>query len=195
MIMGLDVPTIYIVPTERFCREMGPALGVNLAEFEFPAYFNFFVKKRKCQLVVDEKEELNIRRVFNETLLGPEQFRRKNNPIIFEEEDFSPNFPREAIPNFEKELRHFRTNPDGSELTLENMLQFCHFKEKPKMLGIPPPMSDIEGAQHLNGVERQSSAGSTEVNLEHILGTAKDDGFSLLKAKAWTYAKTKDISK
>jgi len=53
MNLGLDVPVTYIVPVDRFCREMGPALGVNLAEFEFPAYFNFFVQKRKCTLVVD----------------------------------------------------------------------------------------------------------------------------------------------
>jgi hypothetical protein len=39
---GLEVPQFYIVPVERFCREMGRALGVNLAEFEFPAYYNFF---------------------------------------------------------------------------------------------------------------------------------------------------------
>lgn len=194
MVMGLDVPTIYIVPTERFCREMGPALGVNLAEFEFPAYFNFFVKKRRCQLVVDEEAETNIRRVFNETLLGPAQFRRENDSISFEPEDFAPNFPREAIPNFEKELRHFRTNPDGSELTLETLLEFCHFKDSPKMLGIPPPMSDLESAQYLNSVERQSSTGSTEVHLDQILDAAKEDGFSLLKAKQWTYAKTKEIN-
>ena len=34
MRLGLDVPRVYIVPAERFCREMGPALGINLAEFE-----------------------------------------------------------------------------------------------------------------------------------------------------------------
>ena len=27
MNLGLDVPVVYIVPVDRFCREMGPALG------------------------------------------------------------------------------------------------------------------------------------------------------------------------
>jgi len=87
MRLGLDVPIYYIVPVERFCREVGTALGVNLAEFEFPAYFNFFVKKLRCTLIVDsDGAESNIKRVFGETLLGPLQFRRNEDPIGYEED-------------------------------------------------------------------------------------------------------------
>lgn len=149
MRLGLPVPAVYIVPVERFCREMGPALGVNLAEFEFPAYFNFFVSKKQCTLVVDSQDaESNIRRVFSETLLGPDQFRRKRNPIPFEEEDFDPDFPREAIPNFQKELEYFRIGPDGKELTLETLLNFRHFETPGETgihenLGIPPPLENL----------------------------------------------------
>ena len=146
MRLGLSVPAVYIVPVERFCREMGPALGVNLAEFEFPAYFNFFIHKKICTLIVDSDDaEQNIRRVFSETLLGPAQFRREKNPITFEEEDFAPDFPLEAIPNFQKEFEYFRIMPDGKELVLETLLKFCHF-EMPgetgvhESLGVPPPL-------------------------------------------------------
>jgi hypothetical protein len=160
MRLGLSVPAVYIVPVERFCREMGPALGVNLAEFEFPAYFNFFVFKKRCTLVVDSEDaEQNIRRVFSETLLGPAQFRREIDPLTYEEEDFAPNFPRDAIPNFQKELEYFRIMPDGKELVLETLLNFRHF-ESPgdsgihENLGVPPPFvplsdknrADEEGA-------------------------------------------------
>ncbi|GKY99634.1 hypothetical protein MPSEU_000917500 [Mayamaea pseudoterrestris] len=143
MKLGIPVPQVYIVPVDRFCREMGPALGVNLAEFEFPAYFNFFVYKKKCTLVVDSDEaEENIRRVFGETLLGPHQFRREDNPIAYEEEDFAPEFPREAIPNFQKEFKHFRIMPDGKELEIETLLNFHHFKMnkngKEHNVGVPP---------------------------------------------------------
>eukprot|EP00551_Chaetoceros_affinis_P010448 CAMPEP_0203662688 /NCGR_PEP_ID=MMETSP0090-20130426/567_1 /ASSEMBLY_ACC=CAM_ASM_001088 /TAXON_ID=426623 /ORGANISM="Chaetoceros affinis, Strain CCMP159" /LENGTH=1308 /DNA_ID=CAMNT_0050525513 /DNA_START=591 /DNA_END=4517 /DNA_ORIENTATION=+ len=145
MLLGINVPLYYIVPVERFCREMGPALGVNLAEFEFPAYFNFFVQKARCTLIVDSEDaERNIRRVFSETLLGPAQFRRKENPIRYDPEDFAPDFSPEAIPDFEKELKHFRVMPDGQELVLEKLLNFCHF-EHPfetrthENLGVPPP--------------------------------------------------------
>lgn len=129
MQLGLDVPLYYIVPRERFCRDMGPALGVNLAEFEFPAYFNFFIKKQRCTLIVDSiEDEENIRKVFGETLLGPAQFRREENPVKYEEEDFLPDFPREEIPDFSKELEHFRKMPDGSELVIETLLNFIHFQ-------------------------------------------------------------------
>jgi hypothetical protein len=143
MCFGLPVPQVYIVPAERFCREMGPALGVNLAEFEFPAYFNFFVYKKRCTLVVDSQDaQDNICRVFSETLLGPGQFRGED-AIAFEEEDFAPDFPREAIPNFEKEFKHFRIMPDGKELVLETLLDFCQFKQpgvgcSHDNLGVPP---------------------------------------------------------
>lgn len=32
MNLGLDVPVVYIVPIDRFCREMGPALGTLYLE-------------------------------------------------------------------------------------------------------------------------------------------------------------------
>ena len=87
MKLGISVPSVYIVPVDRFCRDLGPALGVNLAEFEFPAYFNFFVQRKRCTLIVDSVDaERNIRRVFSETLLGPAQFRTGENVLRYEEE-------------------------------------------------------------------------------------------------------------
>uniref|UniRef100_A0A7S3Q478 Cyclic nucleotide-binding domain-containing protein n=2 Tax=Chaetoceros debilis TaxID=122233 RepID=A0A7S3Q478_9STRA len=151
MCMGIDVPLFYIVPVEPFCREMGPALGVNLAEFEFPAYFNFFIKKKRCILIVDSADaEDNIRRVFSETLLGPAQFRNKDKPISHEPADFAPDFPRDAIPDFSKELKNFRVMPNGEELELETLLSFSHFvspvdSKGHEHLGVPP--SD-EGNKH-----------------------------------------------
>lgn len=150
MVLGLGVPSVYIVPVERFCREMGPALGVNLAEFEFPAYFNFFVQRKRCTLIVDSDDaEMNIRRVFMETLLGPAQFRRDEDPIAFEEEDFADTFPHEAIPDFQKEFKHFRIMPDGKELVLETLLKFCHFivaeNGAHKGLGVPPLLVEDPG--------------------------------------------------
>lgn len=175
MKLGLPVPQVYIVPVERFCREIGPALGVNLAEFEFPAYFNFFVYKKRCTLVVDSGDaEDNIRRVFSETLLGPAQFRRANNPVTYEEEDFAPDFPREAIPNFQKELQHFRIMPDGTELVIETLLNFCHFETRSDghdNLGVPPP---IDGAA-LDSHSAHTSVGDLGDIAELENGDENDD--------------------
>lgn len=38
--LGIEIPTYYIIPTNRFDKKF----GISVAEFEFPAYFNFFVK-------------------------------------------------------------------------------------------------------------------------------------------------------
>lgn len=44
MDLGLPVPQYYVMPPETFCRNLGNSLGINVAEFEFPAYYNFFLK-------------------------------------------------------------------------------------------------------------------------------------------------------
>lgn len=204
MRLGLSVPAVYIVPVERFCREMGPALGVNLAEFEFPAYFNFFVYKKQCTLVVDSQEaEKNIRRVFSETLLGPAQFRRLKEPMGYEEEDFSPDFPREAIPNFQKELKHFRIMPDGKELVLETLLNFRHF-EMPgeagvhENLGIPPPLADQEGAVS-NVIDEECSTADEKKTKEPIapenISINKRENNQRGSSHQWTYSQARWIGK
>jgi hypothetical protein len=132
MRLGLEVPRVYIVPVDRFCREVGPALGINLAECEFPAYFNWFVKRKRCTLVVDSVEaERDIRSVFEETLLGPREFRDATSPKAFDDEDFDPGFPATSRPDFFREFQYFRRNEKtetSDELTVDVLLDFAHFK-------------------------------------------------------------------
>lgn len=164
MRLGLDIPEIYIVPVERFCREMGPALGINLAEFEFPAYFNYFVRGRKVTLVVDSDEaESNIRNVFGETLLGPAQFRNHDYPKANEDEDFDPTFPEDDRPNFYREFYHFRTaekSTDFTELSIDTLIGFVHFqtnqedrdsmKSANTRIGMPPVQEGFESSRRLS---------------------------------------------
>ena len=194
MRLGLPVPQVYIVPVERFCREMGPALGVNLAEFEFPAYFNFFVYKKRCTLVVDSADaEQNIRRVFSETLLGPAQFRREDDPIAYEPEDFSSDFNRDAIPNFQKELKHFRIMPDGHELVLETLLNFRHFHTPVENVGhdnlgiIRPSMENEEDQDDES--ESDENAEATEEMPKDVQGVEKRE------KTPWTYNQARWMGK
>lgn len=57
---GIDVPKYYIIPSKRFDTKY----GVNVAEFEFPAYFNFFIKKSATFLICTADAEKVIRTVF-----------------------------------------------------------------------------------------------------------------------------------
>ena len=153
MNLGMEVPSVYIVPTERFCRALGPALGLNLAEFEFPAYFNYFVRGKKVQLIVESADAENeIRTVFGETLLGPEHFRDSLNPCANADEDFDPSFPRDRRPNFYKEFEHFRSAEKSNkypELCIDTLLDFIHFSrdraaDYKSTLGVPPSLPEFE---------------------------------------------------
>ena len=70
MLKGLDVPRIFVLPTKRF--DFNACL--NVAEFEFPAYFNFFVRQKRVTLVCTKEAKESIEIVFQETLLGPSNF-------------------------------------------------------------------------------------------------------------------------
>ena len=55
---GLPVPRFFIVPRERFYRDMGSNIGINVAEFEFPAYYNFFFTRKSVNLIVESQVTL-----------------------------------------------------------------------------------------------------------------------------------------
>ena len=61
---------MFIVPTRRYSKES----FINVAEFEFPAYFNFFVLKTRIKLICTVEQEKMIRIIFQETLLCPLEF-------------------------------------------------------------------------------------------------------------------------
>lgn len=61
---GLTVPSVYIIPHNRFDKDK----TLSAAEFEFPAYFNFFILKKNICLVADKNTEEAIRTIFQETL-------------------------------------------------------------------------------------------------------------------------------
>jgi len=196
MKLGIPVPQVYIVPVDRFCRELGPALGVNLAEFEFPGYFNFFICKKKCMLVVDsDNAEENIRRVFSETLLGPAQFRREENPIPCEEEDFATDFPREAMPNFQKELEYFRIMPGGHELVCETLLSFCHFENRSdghENLGVPPSGEDGEEIHDEERELLEMEEDEQNEIADEVKELAGAEALEKMEKKSkWTYSKAR----
>jgi hypothetical protein len=47
--------------------------GVSLADIEFPAYFNFFVKRRSIRVIGHSHQLETIMRVLREAVLGPEK--------------------------------------------------------------------------------------------------------------------------
>ncbi len=100
MKLGLEVPTYFVAPTKTFTTSLGHLAGINVAEFEFPAYFNFFIKKKKVVIICDGPQmEARFRAVFQETLLGPQ--------TIDSNIDFDPRFPKEQRPDLRAEMDFF----------------------------------------------------------------------------------------
>lgn len=113
------MPGIFVIPSKRYSRQF----FINVAEFEFPAYFNFFIKKMKIKLVCDREQEKNIRIIFQETLLGPKEF-----PNVADE--FNDTLPKGYVPDFAKELGHMAKNPvTGQSLQLETLIDFIIFDD------------------------------------------------------------------
>jgi len=114
--LGLEVPTFFVLSGVLFNRDR----AVNVAEIEFPAYYNFFRRGQRTRVLVDGPEvEARLRRVFQETLFGPTE----NN--VFSEYD--PSVPASKRPRFSAESSHFRTLPDGTRLEIDHILEFVHF--------------------------------------------------------------------
>lgn len=116
MALGLPIPTTFVVPPKLFDRRR----GINLAEAEFPAYYNYFALKRRTRLVVDDEEiEGRLRAVFQESLFGPRE--------IVGDGEFDPSFPRERRPDFVREMDYFRRQADGRRHTIDQLLEFIRF--------------------------------------------------------------------
>lgn len=117
---GLTVPSIYIIPGNRFDKDK----TVSAAEFEFPAYFNFFVLRKTIRLICDEETEAAIRMIFQETLQGPKDLSKFK-------EDFTHDYPESLMPDMEAEQKHFGVNPFTKEpLAFESIITIVLFDAK-----------------------------------------------------------------
>lgn len=119
MALGLPVPTVYVVPHELFDRRR----GVNVAECEFPAYYNYFILGRRIRLLVDDAGvESRIRTVFEESLFGPS--------VPPREAEFAEDVPMDCRPDFARESEYFRRQRDGTRLTVDTLVEFVRFDER-----------------------------------------------------------------
>lgn len=113
MELQLDVPIAYVLPRELFDRRR----GLSVAEFEFPAYYSFFLLKRRCRLVVASADvERRVRSIFQESLFGP-----STQPLPSE---YADGFPEPYRPDFVKESNFFRTVPGKGRLGVDDLLEF-----------------------------------------------------------------------
>ena len=116
MAQKLALPELYVVPRKLFDQKR----GLSVAEFEFPAYYSFFLLKRKARLLVESREvEGRIRAIFQETLFGPVG--------VPDESEFASGIPADARPDFHGEAEYFRNVPGRGRLEVDDLVEFLHF--------------------------------------------------------------------
>eukprot|EP00510_Aplanochytrium_minuta_P008235 CAMPEP_0184046540 /NCGR_PEP_ID=MMETSP0956-20121227/1626_1 /TAXON_ID=627963 /ORGANISM="Aplanochytrium sp, Strain PBS07" /LENGTH=1304 /DNA_ID=CAMNT_0026338161 /DNA_START=636 /DNA_END=4550 /DNA_ORIENTATION=- len=124
--LGLKVPTVYVVPKERFNIK----LGINMCEVEFPAYFNYFLQNLSIHLVVTPEVESIVRAVVDETLEGPES------EYLYVDEEYpdqtpeSGRFAYAARPDHQKEINFFKEPRNGNEISTDKLVKFIYLLPK-----------------------------------------------------------------
>lgn len=118
--LNIEIPTYYIVPSSKWDK----IYNISVAEFEFPAYFNFFIKKKKINLICNTETEKAIKNIFQETLLGPKDFSNL-------EDDFDENYDVLSRPDLQTELIHFAKNPfnPNEPLKVETLIEFTNIDD------------------------------------------------------------------
>ena len=96
-------PHVFILPYDHF----DPAIGISVAEIEFPTYYNFFIKQRKVIVYVHPDLVENLRTVFLEAFLGPKKV------DVTSEIENSENC---SVPNIMAEMEYFRSGLDVNDL-------------------------------------------------------------------------------
>ena len=91
-----DVPDTFVIPNRMFSAER----GVSLADIEFPAYFNFFIKRRPIHVIGHRHQLETIMRVVREAVLGPDNIQ------LMREYPYGIN--RDLIPNLRAEMEYLR---------------------------------------------------------------------------------------
>ncbi len=91
-----DVPDTFVIPNRMFSAER----GVSLADIEFPAYFNFFIKRRSIRVIGHRHQLETIMRVLREAVLGPDNIQ------LVREYPYGIN--RDLIPNLRAEMEYLR---------------------------------------------------------------------------------------
>lgn len=91
-----EVPDTFVLPNKLFSSER----GVSLADIEFPAYYNYFLKNRQIKLIGQTHQLEMILNVLREAVLGPDQVQ------LAREYPFGLN--RELIPDLRAEMEFLR---------------------------------------------------------------------------------------
>mmetsp|Transcript_4316 Transcript_4316/g.11996 ORF Transcript_4316/g.11996 Transcript_4316/m.11996 type:complete len:782 (+) Transcript_4316:202-2547(+) len=126
--LGVDVPKMYVVGKERFNLKF----GTNTAEFEFPAYYNFFIKGSRTTVVSSAEAASVIRSVMDEAIEGPVE------DELYQDSEYSPFVEPsiyEARPDLHAEIGYFKEPRNGRKIETDTLLAFVKFEPSAELEG------------------------------------------------------------
>ena len=91
-------------------------LGLNIAEFEFPAYFNKFVLGRPIVIITTSRLRKKIEAAFQETLWGPKRSNYEHG------KDYPSGTKESEYPNFWAES--LLLDPHRASMHLKDLVEF-----------------------------------------------------------------------
>jgi CRP-like cAMP-binding protein/glyoxylase-like metal-dependent hydrolase (beta-lactamase superfamily II) len=166
MELKLDVPVAYVLPRDLFDRRR----GLSVAEFEFPAYYSFFLLKRRCRLVVLNRDvERRVRAIFQESLFGP-----TGEPLPGE---FADGYPEARRPRFQRESEYFRTVPGRGRIEASDLVEFVHVENGEAIIAPGVSIIDHGDALVVRDQGKDVAVVGATVSLPSKAGTTDPDVF------------------
>ena len=118
MIQESEVPQVYLVPNQLFSFKY----GISTADFEFPMYYNFFIKQRKTYLAGPKKELKKIELVIKEALFGPRE--------IDVSKDYADGTEAKNMPNLKEEMAFFKYEPKlGRNIKMDDLVEYVSLEK------------------------------------------------------------------
>ena len=121
-----SVPQVFVLPRALFDWRK----GINLADLEFPIYYNFFIRKRKTRIVCTQSQAGRLIRALQEAVFGPSELFLAND--VFGSGGY--------LPTLASELRYFRRN-----IRFRDLLSLSYLRDGACTLGAVSIRTDENG--------------------------------------------------
>jgi len=121
-----SVPQVFVLPRALFDWRK----GINLADLEFPIYYNFFIRKRKTRIVCSQSQAGRLIRALQEAVFGPTELFLAND--VFGSGGY--------LPTLASELRYFRRN-----IRFRDLLCFSYLRDGACTVGSVGIRTDANG--------------------------------------------------
>ena len=112
------VPEIFVLPREMF----NWSKGINVADMEFPIYFNFFIRGQRPLICGTLDQAKLLATALQEAVFGPKDFDLRNDTIDIGDDVF--------VPDIRGELSFFR-----GDLTLKSLFRYRPFRDESVSIG------------------------------------------------------------